>query len=688
MCRWHSGVRRALSLLGVSTVLVLTPAVVYALNLGKLYVYSHLHAPLSAEIELISSSPDELNTLIAKVAAPWNSTAVSAESRRFLSNVRATVVKRSDQRYFLELRSEEPLSEPFLQFVLDVKWAKGSLLYEFTALIDPLAPTDNAEEKAPTASAKVTELSAVPRLAAASSQHPSATVPEPVPIPAPSVAIAQRGQTPVEPQTITGASLVASSDKRDLPASSTASNHVLASVGETAAGVEPGRTKPESPTPARKQTNAEPGALRSPASRSASPAAARVTTSDTQPSISRVPAAKQSALSAATELITKHPTWALTIVVGLVAALTLLVVGLVVVIVKRQPRDVKLGPESSVPAPKFVTPPNADRDETGTESDRRWQDRRRNEDRRQRSVPVANERRTGLARRRSELIHGGHATVSVEELDPIVEAEAYLAGGCYRHAEGALKEAITKNPSRLDLKIKLLEVYEQSGNQTAFSALADELRPALDEAGEESQCEVRAEVNDLAGGKTLSSDHSLLDDATASITPAPATAQQKKMDSGPRPAVGAEADEGLIEWEPLEMPTGTAKAMIPTATQGGEQIDAPQQRSAAATGTLEQAFTDFLQARKTLKRRTIEGYKRIMATVFLDWHDKPLLEISAEMIAQRHQELSEDRSAAYADRAMRFLRTLYNFALPRYHTGSDSAVPENPVRCLQQDRSR
>ena len=73
MGRLHSRVRRSLNLLSVSIVMALTPAAAYALSLGKLYVYSHLHAPLNAEIELIPSRPDDLNTLVARVAAPWNS---------------------------------------------------------------------------------------------------------------------------------------------------------------------------------------------------------------------------------------------------------------------------------------------------------------------------------------------------------------------------------------------------------------------------------------------------------------------------------------------------------------------------------------------------------------------------------------------------------------------------------------
>jgi Tfp pilus assembly protein FimV len=269
----------------------------------------------------------------------------------------------------------------------------------------------------------------------------------------------------------------------------------------------------------------------------------------------------------------------------------------------------------------------------------------------------------------------------MEVLDPIAEAEAYLAGGCYSHAEDALKEAITNNPSRLDLRIKLLEVYQHSGNETAFNALADELRPALEEAGGECQRAVDAKSNGLACDETLPDDNSLLDDATASTTPAPVTTQQKKIDTDPQQAVSAEASEHLIEWERTELPTDVSNA-TPTPAEGEHQIDALQQCGTAPTDTLAEAFTDFLRARKTLKPRTIEGYKRAMAKAFTDWHDKPLLEISTEMVAKRHRELSADHGAAYANRAMRFLRTLYNFALPRYRKGADSLVLENPVRCL------
>jgi hypothetical protein len=654
--------------------MVLTPAVTHALNLGKLYVHSHLDAPLYAEIELIPSSPDELDTLVAKVAAPWSLAAVSLGSQRLLSDINVTVAKHSDEHYFLELRSEEPATEPFLQFALETKWDGGSLVYEFTALIDPPTQADNGQEEESKASAKAAELSTAPGQPAASPQQPNATVLGPVPLPTSTMEVVQPRQA--------GAPVVMGSDKRDQLASSAATDHTLANAVEAPVEVRSGRAKPKPSTPTREpeassSRKPKPTAPRSQPPQSASSAAAQVSASATRSQVSRAPTGQQKVLSAATKIIVKHPTWVLAVVAGLVAVLTLLVAGLTVLIVKRQPRYIKLDLENSMPAPKFVTPANTCQDEGLTGGDRRWQDRRSNRDRRQQSVPVAIERRTGLARRRSELIDDGHATVSVEVLDPIVEAEAYLAGGCYSHAEDALKEAITNNPSRLDLRIKLLEVYQHSGNSTAFSTLAQELRPALEEARKESPCALDAEGNGLTCDEPLSDDNSLFHDATASTAPAP----EKKIGSDPEPGVGAEANEHLIEWELTEVPTGAAGATA-TPVRGEHQTGAPQQCGSAATDTLTVAFTEFLRARKTLKPRTIEGYKGVMAAAFADWHDKPLLEISAEMVAKRHYELSKDRSTAYANRSMRFLRTLYNFALARYRNGADNLVPENPVKCL------
>jgi len=61
------------------------------------------------------------------------------------------------------------------------------------------------------------------------------------------------------------------------------------------------------------------------------------------------------------------------------------------------------------------------------------------------------------------------------EVDPSAEADVYIAYGRYQQAEGLINQAIEKNPDRLDLKQKLLEIYFTTRNTSAFTELAEQL---------------------------------------------------------------------------------------------------------------------------------------------------------------------------------------------------------------------
>ena len=58
------------------------------------------------------------------------------------------------------------------------------------------------------------------------------------------------------------------------------------------------------------------------------------------------------------------------------------------------------------------------------------------------------------------------------EVDPVAEADVYIAYGRYQQAEDLLKQAMERDPDRLALKHKLLEVYYATRNVSAFNALA------------------------------------------------------------------------------------------------------------------------------------------------------------------------------------------------------------------------
>ncbi len=69
--------------------------------------------------------------------------------------------------------------------------------------------------------------------------------------------------------------------------------------------------------------------------------------------------------------------------------------------------------------------------------------------------------------------------IDTHDVDPIAEAEVYMAYGRNAQAEEILKDAISKEPPRYELQLKLLEIYAESEDLTAFETVAGELYTTL-----------------------------------------------------------------------------------------------------------------------------------------------------------------------------------------------------------------
>ena len=61
------------------------------------------------------------------------------------------------------------------------------------------------------------------------------------------------------------------------------------------------------------------------------------------------------------------------------------------------------------------------------------------------------------------------------DIDPIVEADVYLAYRRYQQAETLMQNALAKQPGRQDLQAKLLEIYYASKNADSFKKVAQSL---------------------------------------------------------------------------------------------------------------------------------------------------------------------------------------------------------------------
>lgn len=108
-----------------------------ALALGRVTVQSALGEPLRAEIDIAEITPEELASLKANVAAPDAFRAAGLEYSPALSNVQVVLQHRANGRPFLLLTSPRPVNDPFIDLILETRWASGRIVRDYTMLFDP-----------------------------------------------------------------------------------------------------------------------------------------------------------------------------------------------------------------------------------------------------------------------------------------------------------------------------------------------------------------------------------------------------------------------------------------------------------------------------------------------------------------------------------------------------------------------
>jgi pilus assembly protein FimV len=143
---------------------LLSPSLSWALGLGEIHLNSSLNEPMSAEIDLIAAGPDELGALRATLAPKDAFTRYGIDRPPFLSTLTFKVGKSKDGRDVLLVRSTESIPEPFVTFLVEVNWARGRLMREYTVLLDPpvYTPGERASTAAPVAAATTAPATTAP----------------------------------------------------------------------------------------------------------------------------------------------------------------------------------------------------------------------------------------------------------------------------------------------------------------------------------------------------------------------------------------------------------------------------------------------------------------------------------------------------------------------------------------------
>ncbi len=98
--------------------------------------------------------------------------------------------------------------------------------------------------------------------------------------------------------------------------------------------------------------------------------------------------------------------------------------------------------------------------------------------------------------------------------------------------------------------------------------------------------------------------------------------------------------------------------------------------------TMAQAFDAFFKVRDSLAPQTVDLYRRARDLYLADWRNRPIAEITRQMVLARHQHLGRQHGEATANNAMRQLRSVYNFT-----AAAHDEYPPNPVTILTQARA-
>ncbi len=129
-----------------------------AVGFGEIVLKSALNEPLNAEIELTNVGDIDDSMLLVKLASPQAFTQAGVSRDFYLTALDFAVGKNATGETIVRVTTEQPVVEPYLDFLVQLEWPSGQLLREYTLLLD--LPVYTEGQVAPATVSKVASGSA------------------------------------------------------------------------------------------------------------------------------------------------------------------------------------------------------------------------------------------------------------------------------------------------------------------------------------------------------------------------------------------------------------------------------------------------------------------------------------------------------------------------------------------------
>lgn len=209
-----------------------------AAALGKLTVLSSLGQPLRAEIEVTAVGADEAGKLTARLAPAEAFRRANMDYNPVLSSL-SIVLEQRQGRHVIRISSSQPVSDPFVDLLLELGSGEARQLREYTFLLDP--PDSKTPRNAQVAPLTPGNAQAATAAAAASPATTAAT-PAPAPAAAPAAAVEAPAAAMAAPAAAEPAATPA-------PAAAPAAASPMASAAIPVSGEEPATSIVQRPAP-------------------------------------------------------------------------------------------------------------------------------------------------------------------------------------------------------------------------------------------------------------------------------------------------------------------------------------------------------------------------------------------------------------------------------------------------------
>lgn len=147
----------------------------YAIGLGELTLDSFLNEPLKAEVEILNAGGLNEDQIRIRLATKEDFARMGVERAYFLTSLQFDVEFDARGNASIQISSDDPVLEPYLDFIIEARWPTGRLLREYTVLVDP--PLFDTSTPVVSASQRVEEVEGIPAPDSAEkkSQDPAAT---------------------------------------------------------------------------------------------------------------------------------------------------------------------------------------------------------------------------------------------------------------------------------------------------------------------------------------------------------------------------------------------------------------------------------------------------------------------------------------------------------------------------------